>query len=860
MATENLPISGLYPLTGALTPNDLLVISQELPEGWQSFNVKLSKFVDLVTASMNESGVFLRKVHTIDDNGLVGTGILTDALGLNWEYLRTQFAPFNVGEGYATLSTRIIAGSGLTGGGDLTANRTIALGVPSTITAVTTNAAAADSHTHAIDKASTSTAGVVKLIDTVTSASLTEAPTARVAKLLNDTKTDKTTSVTAGSGLSGGGDLSANRTIALGNPSTLTETSTNNVSATSHTHAVDKASTTVAGLVKLNDTLVSASVTEAPTAKTVKTLNDNKAEKATQVTAGNGLTGGGDLSISRSISLGMPSTITESTTNSTGATTHSHAIDKASTTVAGVVKLNDSLVSTSISEAATSNAVKTLNDTKANANITIETGFGLMGGGNLTANRRIEIDLTQLDSRYAATGVGGSYVPLTRTVSAGTGLSGGGPLSTNLTFSVNFGTAANTVAAGNDTRIVNGQTAFGWGNHASQNYLKNIVIKPSSGLLGTGLTGSGLELDYNALNAKYLSVNGGTITGDLTITGKLTASGLDTGIPIGTVLWFNCQRSAVPDGWLAMDGQVVNRADFPDLWAMVNAGKLNSISDEIWRNGYTGAPGSWYRGFYTSGSAVAGTFRLPDLNGHATGSLLSPVLRGDAYMTSGYMRGDAIRNITGNAAMADDNAYSNSVSSNAIGGAFYYTGRNFGSDAGGQAIQPIIGFDASRVVPTDNENRPNSVFGIYAVRARGGTTGIPVAGSPATLMANTFNGSQKIVGNLEVTGSVNFNNTTNLPILGSGQRWQDVFANRAVGTTYTNTTGKPIVVNVSTKFAYIRNMNPTITATIDGLDMLIAADNSDQWPMCAGNVIVPAGSTYKITVDSSIIDKWCELR
>ncbi|WP_142851037.1 hypothetical protein [Telmatospirillum sp. J64-1] len=45
----------------------------------------------------------------------------------------------------------ITAGNGLSGGGNLAANRTIALGTPGTLTATTTNAATAESHTHNID-------------------------------------------------------------------------------------------------------------------------------------------------------------------------------------------------------------------------------------------------------------------------------------------------------------------------------------------------------------------------------------------------------------------------------------------------------------------------------------------------------------------------------------------------------------------------------------------------------------------------------------------------------------------------------------------------------------------------------------
>ena len=40
----------------------------------------------------------------------------------------------------------------------------------------------------------------------------------------------------------------------------------------------------------------------------------------------------------------------------------------------------------------------------------------------------------------------------------------------NNAFNKNFGTAVGTVAQGNDSRIINGQTAYGWGNHASAGY------------------------------------------------------------------------------------------------------------------------------------------------------------------------------------------------------------------------------------------------------------------------------------------------------------------------------------------------------------------------------------------------------
>lgn len=48
----------------------------------------------------------------------------------------------------------------------------------------------------------------------------------------------QTWTLTAGNGMTGGGDGSADRTLTMGTPSSITDTSTNSVTATSHTHAL----------------------------------------------------------------------------------------------------------------------------------------------------------------------------------------------------------------------------------------------------------------------------------------------------------------------------------------------------------------------------------------------------------------------------------------------------------------------------------------------------------------------------------------------------------------------------------------------------------------------------------------------
>ena len=113
--------------------------------------------------------------------------------------------------------------------------------------------------------------------------------------------------------------------------------------------------------------------------------------------------------------------------------------------------------------------------TKADKTINISAGTGLSGGGNLSANRALstvfgttantsamgnDSRIVNAASKTELSSGLSTKADKTLNVSAGVGLVGGGNLSTNRTISVNFGTAANTVAMGNDSRINNGQAAF----------------------------------------------------------------------------------------------------------------------------------------------------------------------------------------------------------------------------------------------------------------------------------------------------------------------------------------------------------------------------------------------------------------
>ena len=134
-------------------------------------------------------------------------------------------------------------------------------------------------------------------------------------------------SITAGNGLTGGGTGTV--TISLGDPSASGSGSntygSNSVTAESHTHQIKlpDATDSAKGVVQLaadNDT---TSTNKAVTPKQLETARKNA---EVSITAGNGLTGGG-TGHSLSVAMGTPSTVNQTSTNSTTTTSHTHKLE-----------------------------------------------------------------------------------------------------------------------------------------------------------------------------------------------------------------------------------------------------------------------------------------------------------------------------------------------------------------------------------------------------------------------------------------------------------------------------------------------------------------------------------------------------
>ncbi|MFL9952808.1 hypothetical protein PQR65_05275 [Paraburkholderia nemoris] len=97
-----------------------------------------------------------------------------------------------------------------------------------------------------------------------------------------------------------------------------------------------------------------------------------------------------------------------------------------------------------------------------------------------------------------------------------------------------------------------------------------------------------------------------------------------------------------------------------------------------------------------------------------------------------------------------------------------------------------------------------------------------------------------------------------LQSIGNGQTWQNLTGSRALGTTYYNTTGRPILISV---WALSSSSNAAVQVTINGVTMVgnTAATASTY---VTSTYIVPPGAPYGAAVSTGTptLGGWCELR
>mgnify|MGYP002765105457 CR=1 FL=1 len=173
------------------------------------------------------------------------------------------------------------------------------------------------------------------------------------------------------------------------------------------------------------------------------------------------------------------------------------------------------------------------------------------------------------------------------------------------------------------------------------------------------------------LDNTLTNLSGKDVAGLLTYLGLGEGSALPVGVPVP---W---PSATPPTGWLKCNGAAFSAEEYPELAKAYPTNKLPDLR------------GEFIRGWDDGRGVDAGR------------QLLSS-------------QGDAIRNIEG---FADGGI---GMSFDAIRGAFYDAGTRSATMANNTTAigkTDDLGFDASRVVPTANENRPRNIAFNYIVRA-----------------------------------------------------------------------------------------------------------------------------------------------
>ena len=127
-----------------------------------------------------------------------------------------------------------------------------------------------------------------------------------------------------------------------------------------------------------------------------------------------------------------------------------------------------------------------------------------------------------------------------------------------------------------------------------------------------------------------------------------------------------------------------------------------------------------------------------------------------------------------------------------------------------------------------------------AAPAVAGTNTITLPASTGTLLTTTGDGS----------------GLTGLASVGVGQTWTNVTSSRANNVVYTNSTGKPIAVMVSTGMSTNERMKTFIGSNQIADDGISTAYGG----VANSSFTVPNGITYKINMSLGTIVLWWELR
>nr|DAY28237.1 MAG TPA: tail collar fiber protein [Caudoviricetes sp.] len=296
----------------------------------------------------------------------------------------------------------------------------------------------------------------------------------------------------------------------------------------------------------------------------------------------------------------------------------------------------------------------------------IEPGDSVIGGVNAPVNLPFQAlaNRTLWLKTELATAVQSIGSLQSISITAGAGLAGGGSLSANRSLTL----ATPSTLSGSTSN---------WAGNGSTGHTHELA-KATATLAGVvklvdNLTAGGRDAALSAEQGKILKKD---------IEGKVAQAA-----PSGQIAFF--AGSSAPAGWLKANGAAVSRALYAALFAAIGT-------------------------TYGAGDGST-TFNLPDLRGEFMRGWDDGrgIDRGRAF---GSAQGDAIRNITGEAKFGYDGDTVYDHNAAASTSAIYYPNRKVQDTVNNMSLfsnaannwRPLV-FDASRAVPTADENRPRNI-------------------------------------------------------------------------------------------------------------------------------------------------------
>ncbi|MGY0155922.1 tail fiber protein [Edwardsiella tarda] len=485
------------------------------------------------------------------------------------------------------------------------------------------------------------------------------------------------------------------------NSISTTQAATANAVKRTYDEATRTASTGQAGRVQLNDSTSSISTTQAATANAVKRTYDAATRTASTNQAGR---------VQLNDSTNSTST-TQAATAHAVKRTYDEATRAASTNQAGRVQLNDSTNSISTTQAATANAVKRTYDAATRAASTNQAGrVQLNDSTNSTST-------TQAATAHA---VKRTYDEATR--AASTNQAG----RVQLNDSTNSTSTTQAATAHAVKRTYDEAT-----RSASINQAGRVQLNDSTNSISTtqAATANAVKRTYDAATRTASTSQAGRVRLSDSINSFSSTQAATPWAVKRTYDEATRTASTSQAGQVqlndALDSYQTNQAATPNAIRRVNA-RVDQLVSQALGSPPVGVPIPWPTMFPPAGWLICAgqTFSLsayPQLAiAYPFGVL--PDLRGE--FIRGYDNGrgvdrlrmvlthqaDAIRNIEGRFGADDQTAAQ-------LSGAFFRYS-NFNYDA--KSVEGhgyVAGFDASRVVPTANENRPRNVAFLYIVRA-----------------------------------------------------------------------------------------------------------------------------------------------